>query len=306
MSETYRASDANRITREYLDRILIEERLLDADEPDISMELFGKKFSTPIMTPAFSHLPVYAEGRLRGDIEYSQAMTNLNACNWIGMCENPTYGELAEAHPGTIRIAKPSATRDRLYDQLNYAKSHGALAVGIDIDHTFGSDGKYDIVCDELMIRQTKNDLEEYVKAMGIPFIVKGVLSVQDAVKCAEAGVKGIVVSHHHGRLPFAIPPLMVLPEIAKEVGGHVKIFVDCHMDTGADAYKALALGADAVSVGRAFLPALEKDGVKGVEDYITAMNKELAYIMAFTACKKLDEIKPSVLWDKFTGKRLG
>jgi len=204
-----------------------------------------------------------------------------------------------------VRIVKPYADRDKVMDQFSHAQQLGAIAIGMDIDHIFGDDGDFDVVLGERMARQTMSDLREYVSAFSLPFVVKGVLSVRDAVKCAECGAAAILISHHHGRMPFAAPPLMLLPEIYREVGGThgVKIFVDCGIDTGADAYKALALGADAVAVGRAMMPSLQQDGVQGVYDYIKAMNDELAMIMAFTGCASLAEITSSALWRE--GRRL-
>ena len=299
--------DANEMTRKYLDRILIEERLIDSDLADTSLEIWGQNFSTPITTPAFSHLPVYSEGRENGLIEYSRAMKKLQAMNWVGMGENDAIGEVMDACPGTVRIIKPYADRDKIFAQIDYAKEHGALAVGIDTDHIFGMDGEYDIVLGEKMAPQSKAEIKELVDYAGIPFIIKGVLSSRDAIVAAEAGVKGIVVSHHHGRMPYAVPPIMVLPEIKKALSNdsEVKIFVDCHIDTGADAFKALALGADAVSVGRAILPDLEKNGVQGAIDYVAKMNAELRTLMNFTGASNIKDIDPDVLWDSISGKKL-
>ena len=79
-----------------------------------------------------------------------------------------------------------------------------------------------------------------------IPFIVKGILSVQDAYKCLQAGAAGIVVSHHHGIMDYALPPLKILPRIVKAVGGRMPVFVDCGIASGMDAMKALLLGRTA------------------------------------------------------------
>jgi len=299
--------DANDMTRQYLDRILIEERLIGSDLADISLEMWGRKFSSPITTPAFSHLPVYSEGRDNGLIEYSRAMNRLGAMNWVGMGENDAIEPVMDTCPGTVRIIKPYAERDKIFSQIDSAKEHGAIAVGIDTDHIFGMDGGYDVVLGELMAPQSEAQIRELVDYAGIPFVIKGVLSSRDALVAAECGVQGIVVSHHHGRMPYAIPPIMVLPEIRKVLAPYpnVKIFVDCHIDTGADAFKALALGADAVSVGRAILPDLEKKGVQGAVDYIEKMNAELRTLMNFTGAASLDDISADVLWDSVTGHKL-
>lgn len=295
--EEKRLSDANIITRNYLDSILVEERLVDSVLPSLEIEFFGETFAGPIMTPAFSHLPAYHGRELTGLEEYSIAAKNLGIVNWCGMMENDMFAKLAATGARTVRIIKPYEDREKILDQMVFAERSGALAVGIDIDHIFGK-GQYDVVLGERMAPQTKEDLQSYVKTTGLPFVVKGVLSVQDAVKCAEAGVKGIVVSHHHGRMPYAVPPLMVLPEIAKALkGSGVKIVVDCSIDTGADAYKALALGADGVSVGRVILPSLEEKGVAGAEQYIKEMNDELSMMMSFTGFSGIKELDASALW---------
>ena len=295
--EEKRLSDANVITRNYLDSILVEERLIDSVLPSLEIEFFGETFTGPIMTPAFSHLPAYHNREMTGLEEYSIAARNLGIVNWCGMMENDVFAKLTATGARTVRIIKPYEDREKILDQIAFAERNGALAVGVDIDHIFGM-GQYDVVLGERMASQTKEDLQSYVMATGLPFVVKGVLSTQDAVKCAEAGVKGIVVSHHHGRMPYAVPPLMVLPEISEALKGFdVKIVVDCSIDTGADAYKALALGADAVSVGRAILPSLEEKGAAGAEQYIKEMNDELSMMMSFTGFSNIKELDASALW---------
>lgn len=293
----YRLMDTNEITRAYMDSILIEERLIDSILPDIQMEFLGETFSGPVMMPAFSHLPAYNGRDKSGLVEYSEAAKSCNIVNWCGMMENDTFLELLKTGARTIRIIKPYADRAKVMDQIVFAQENGAFAVGVDIDHIFGAGG-YDVVVGEAMTSQSQEDIRGYVAATDLPFVVKGVLSVRDAVKCAEAGVKVIVVSHHHGILPFAVPPFMVLPEIKKAlVGTGVTIVVDCGIDRGVDVYKALALGADAVSVGRAMLPSLEKQGSAGVEEYVRGMHRELIKVMGMTGARALREIDPTTLW---------
>lgn len=289
-----------RFTREYLDSLYIEERLVGAKEPCLQMELFGETFASPIMTPAFSHMKTFASERENALVEYSRAAAELNQVNWVGMSTNEEFGEALLAGARTIRIIKPYADKDEIYSRIEFAEKGGALAVGVDIDHVFGETGKYDVCFGNLMTCQTIADLRGYANSTKLPFVVKGVLSVQDALACAEAGVQGIVVSHHHGRMPFAIPPLMILPEIVKVLGERdkrrVKIFVDCSMDSGVDAFKALALGADAVSAGRILMPGLVKEGCEGVKAKLRAMNEELAEIMAYTGTGSLAQMDGTVL----------
>ena len=180
----------------------------------------------------------------------------------------------------------------------------GALAVGMDLDHSFGGNGKPDVVLGLPMRPRTQKDIESYVKRTKLPFIIKGVLSAVDARKCLDAGVQGIVVSHHHGILPTAVPPLMVLPEIARVIGGRIPIFVDCGVMNGTDAFKCLALGATAVSVGRPVMGPIQEKGPQGACEVIEAVTAELAGDMARTASPDIRHIDPSLLWRR-NGTRL-
>lgn len=127
---------------------------------------------------------------------------------------NEEYAEISAVGVNTARIIKTFADHSIIIDQIKFAKEHGAVAVGIDIDHVPGTDGKYDVVDGIPMGPVLLEDLKEYVKIAEIPFVAKGVLSVQDAIKAKEAGCSAIVVSHHHGRIPFGIAPLQILPRI--------------------------------------------------------------------------------------------
>lgn len=297
--QTLRPSDANVITRHYLDSILVEERLIDATEASLDTTIFGKTFRTPIMMPAFSHLKAFIKDRGNAMTEYTAAAKKLGMLNWVGMCENEEFGEILGIDVPTVRIIKPYADKNKVLDQIAYAEEHGAFAVGMDIDHIFGANGCYDVVDGEAMSCQTMDDIRAYAAATKLPFIVKGILSAVDAKKCVDCGVRGLVVSHHHGRMPFAVPPLMVLPEIQKAVdnGTNVEIFVDCGIDSGADAFKAIAMGADAVAVGRAILPPLMKNGAEGIEEYVEKMNADLKMLMGYTGCSCVDACRSDVLW---------
>lgn len=291
-----RLSDANVITQKYMDSLLIEARYIDSVVADIDIEFLGDTFSMPVMTPAFSHLGNYAGRENNGLEEYSLAAKECNILNFCGMMENDQFKRIADTGAKTIRIVKPYADNGKVKDQMQYAESVGAFGVGIDIDHIFGNEG-YDIVVGEKMSFQTADMLRSYAEMVKIPFVIKGVLSVSDAVKCAEIGAKAIIVSHHHGRIPYAVPPMMVLPEIRKALAGRdVKIIVDCGIASGADVFKALALGADAAAVGRSMLPSLEKDGVKGVCSFIKRVGDELRYLMSCTGYTKVSDIDDSVI----------
>ena len=294
-----RADDANVYNRSYLDSIHVEMRVIDAVEPSLKTIIFGEEFDSPIMMPAFSHLNKVLKNGKKPMLEYAKAARDLHTVNWVGMEPDEEYAEIAAEGARTVRIIKPFADHEMILDQIRFAIEHGAIAVGVDIDHVPGTNGRYDIVDGLPLGPVLLSDLKEYVKAAGnTPFIAKGVLSVQDALKCKDAGCAGIVISHHHGRIPFGIAPLMVLPKIkAALASSGISLFVDCGIDTGYDAYKALALGADAVSVGRGILKPLLQEGAEGVRETIGKMNEQLSELMMYTCVKDTRSFDASVLY---------
>ena len=288
-------SNPDIITREYFDSLLLKTRYLDSDIPSTSMTLFGEKFDTPIMTAALSHLHNTAEN---GMVTYAKAAALSNAVHWVGMGEDEELEAVLATGARSIKIIKPHADNAEVFRKIEHAVSHGCFAVGMDIDHAFNSNGGYDNVFGLAMKPKSTEELAEFVAAAKVPFIVKGVLSPEDAEKSVKAGAAGLVVSHHHGMMQYSVPPLLVLPEILSAVGGSVPVFVDCGIESGMDAYKCLALGAAAVSVGRHLMPLL-KQGPEAVAARIKEMTAELAGVMARTGVKSLKDIDPSVIIKK-------
>lgn len=280
------------ITREYFDSMLITPRYLDSDLPDLSIEMFGRTYKTPIMTAALSHLHNTCEN---GMVEFAKGAKEMGALHFVGMGEDKELEDIIASGADTVKIVKPHADDAEVFRKIEHAVKNGAVAVGMDIDHAISWNGEYDNVFGLPMRPKTTAQLAEYVKAAGVPFIVKGVLSAADAEKCVEAGAAAVLVSHHHGIMNCMVPPLFILPEIVAAVNGQAKIIVDCGIESGMDVFKALALGADGVGVGRNLMGPL-KDGAKGVAARIDEMNRELITVMARTGAKTVAEIDPSVI----------
>ena len=100
------AADANLHNRRYLDELLVEMRVIDAYEPDLTLNLFNETFSSPIMMPAFSHLnKVGIEGRTPMQ-EYAAAAKELNLVNWVGMEPDEEYESIAREGARTVRIIR--------------------------------------------------------------------------------------------------------------------------------------------------------------------------------------------------------
>lgn len=284
--------NADEITRAYLDSLLLETRYINADIPDTEFKLWGESFSTPIMTAALSHLNNVCEN---GMVELAKGAKEANALYWCGMGEDEELEQILATGARTVKIIKPHADNREVLRKIDHAVSHGAFAVGMDIDHAFSGNGTYDVVCGLPMRPKTTEELKAFVEHSSVPFVVKGVLSAQDAENCLEAGVSGIVVSHHHGIMEYSVPPLMVLPDILKVVDGRIPVFVDCGMENGMDVYKALALGATAVGVGRELMKPL-KNGSEAVAGRIREMTGELAAVMARTGIHSLAEMDATII----------
>ena len=226
---------------------------------------------------------------------YAQAAKACNAVHWFGMGEDKDLEDIIATGARTIKVIKPHADNAEIFRRIKHAVNAGCFAIGMDIDHSFDFKGNYDTVLGLPMKAKTTAEIKSFVKASRLPFIVKGVLSVSDARKCLEAGCAGIVISHHGGHLKYSIPPLMVIEDIVDAVGGKMKIFVDCGIASGFDAYKCLALGADAVSVGRHLMPLLQQ-GAEAVANRMKAMTSELAGVMTATGVRNLREMDPTVI----------
>ena len=292
-----RPGNADNITRQYFDSLLIKLRHIDGGIPNTKIELFGEKFDTPIMMAALSHLDKY---RPDGTTVMARGAKDANAVNWVGLCDtDDEVRSICNTGAKTIWIIKPSADESVIFRHIELAEEVGCLAIGMDVDHAFTKNGTYMTLFGDALESKTLKQIEKYVKATKLPFIVKGVLHVDDAKKSVEAGASGIVLSHHHGIFDFAVPPVMVLPEIKEAVGEKIKIFVDCGITSGIDAFKALALGADAVSVGRPVMPVIEKSGSEGVTELIKEYTAQLAGAMGFTATIDIAHMDPSVIVSK-------
>jgi 4-hydroxymandelate oxidase len=131
----------------------------------------------------------------------------------------------------------------------------------------------------------------------GLPLLVKGILTAEDATLAREAGVDGVVVSNHGGRQLDSSPaPISVLPEVLDAVGDAMPVLVDGGVRRGTDVLKALALGARAVLVGRPCAWGLAVGGEAGVADVLRILVDEFRNAMALTGCRTVGEITPALV----------
>jgi isopentenyl diphosphate isomerase/L-lactate dehydrogenase-like FMN-dependent dehydrogenase len=133
--------------------------------------------------------------------------------------------------------------------------------------------------------------------ASGLPVLVKGILRGDDAALACERGVDGIVVSNHGGRqLDASIASLDALPEVVEAVGGRVPVLMDGGVRRGTDVLKAIALGADAVLVGRPIAYALAAEGEEGVASVLGILRAEVHNAMALAGCRAVAEIERDLI----------
>ena len=295
--------DAFTINIDALDSYKLNMRLIhDAKSPDISVELFGKKMDMPIFAAPVSGTTLNMGGKFTEE-EYISWV--IGGCRDAGIY--PMVGdtavdsflitnldELKKFNGEGIAIIKPWEN-DNVISKIKLAEEAGAYAVGMDIDAagliTLALHGKP-------VGPKTVEEIKEIVKNTKLPFILKGIMTVEDAKLAVEAGVDAIVVSNHGGRVLDQTPGVAdVLPEIAEAVKGKVTILADGGVRTGVDILKMIALGADAVLIGRPFVTASFGGEREGVKIYVESLKSELKSAMVLTGCNSIKDIDAKIIY---------
>ena len=283
--------DSIQIAREYMDSLLVESRIIGAVPPSTRFTFLGETFETPIMTAALSHIDL--AGMAQGAKEAGAPVS-------IGMGDNEAFGQVLATGAKVIKIIKPYADPDRITSRIRFAEEHGAMAVGMDVEHSIHADSpEADNIHGLQMKLPSMDELRGYIRSTKLPFFIKGALSVQDAQRCLDLGCAGIILSHHNGLMRYAVPPVRLLPEIRDAVGDRLLLIADGGMESGYDAFKALALGADAVTVGRPLMAPLKEKGPAGVREVLETMTAQLQAMMYRTGSADLKHIDPTVIWEK-------
>lgn len=284
-----------KITRDYLDSLTIETRVIDSVRASTEMMLFGETFATPVMTAPLSSLGAICPNPM---VELAKGARDAGAVMWVGIGEGQELKEIIETGVKTIKIIKPYKDNKLIFAKIAEAEQYGVFAVGMDIIFSFGGNIGDSLVRPDLMGPKTLAEIKSFVQATKLPFILKGVLSEHDARKALEAGVAAIVVSHHGGStLDYAVPPLKILPRIAKVIDGKIPIFVDSGIVRGTDVFKALALGASGVLIGRTAMAGLATGAAEGAKKIIIGTNEELRRVMSLTGSSTLQQIDSKVIW---------
>jgi len=269
---------------------------------DTSCELFGTALSCPVLAAPITGTNLNMGGALTEE-EYTKIVVsgckNAGTIGVVGDGALPKMyhaglSAIAECGGFGIPIFKPRADFDAIKERLEAAARVDCIAVGMDVDAAA-------FLTMDLMQQavETKSveQLKEIINVTDLPFIVKGVMTVWDAVAAVEAGAAAIIVSNHGGRVLDNMPgTLHVLPDIVSVVKKKITILVDGGIRSGADVLKCIALGADAVLIGRPISLAAFGAGIEGVEFYVNDIRKELENSMILTGCSSIREITPDVV----------
>lgn len=270
---------------------LVEKRPIDT-----SLSLFGKELKYPFFAGPVGAVNLHY-GDCLNDVSYNDIL--VSACAEFGIAAFTGDGvdsnvmlaatkAIKKADGFGIPTVKPWNI-ELIREKLELVKESGAFAVAMDID---AAGLPFLKNLNPPAGSKSVEELREIVDAAGLPFIVKGIMTVKGALKAKEAGASAIVVSNHGGRVLDQCPATAeVLEEIADAVGGSMKILVDGGIRSGTDVFKALALGADAVIIARPFVTAVYGGGREGVESYIQKISGELADTMAMCGVASLEEI---------------
>jgi len=147
---------------------------------------------------------------------------------------------------------------------------------------------------------QTWKELEHYRKLFPRKLVVKGIMSPADAIRCAEIGCDGIIVSNHGARqLDQAPASLDVLPAVKRAVGDKMTVMLDSGVRRGADILIAMCLGADFCFFGRPTLYGAVAGGLDGVKKAVDIFRGEIDLVMGQIGCPSLDQLGPDFLWDE-------
>ena len=280
--------DSVQIARMYMDSLLVESRIVGAVKPDTTFRFLGETFTMPIMTAALSHLDL---------VSMAEGAKQAGACVSIGMGGNGEFGAVLSTGAKVMKIIKPYADEREIMSRIEFAEANGALAVGMDVEHAVNVDDAEDSVVVGLQMKQpTLAELGKVIRSTKLPFFIKGALSVQDALRCRDLGAAGVILSHHNGLMRYAVPPVMILPEIRKAVGRDLILIADGGIESGFDAFKALARGADAVTMGKALMGPLKEKGAEGVKEVLQKAAGQLQAMMIRTGTKNLKHMDPSVI----------
>lgn len=286
---------------EALDRLHLKARLISRhSDPETKSSFFGHEVAFPIFCTSMSGVKISMGGGL-SELEFARAV--ISGCKTAGTIgfigdgaetleDRPGVQAISEAGGWGVQIFKPREQKV-LLGLIQEAQAAGAIAVGVDLD---GAGSVAMGLKGQPVFRKSVSELKELVQSTSLPFILKGITSVEDASAALETGCKVVAVSNHGGRtLDSMLGIADTLPRLVPLLKGRVVITADGGIRTGFDALKMLALGADFVMTGREFIRAAMGGGAEGVSAEAGFLAQDLKKAMIMTGCNTLAEINADV-----------
>ncbi|WP_160138709.1 alpha-hydroxy-acid oxidizing protein [Chryseobacterium sp. c4a] len=306
---------------------LLPKVLNNVQKVDTSVEVLGSVISSPIMIAPSAWHKIYSQN---GECDTVAAAKAFNISYVISSFSTLDFSEISSDLSNCWYQILMSRDKQLMKKWINKAESAGCSAIVITIDAPLGcsickvSDSDAPSTefppAAELPLLPTDPALpyqnldEYYPQYMGsasgwedirdiisftkLPVILKGILHPADAEKALETGVRGIIVSNHGGRqLDNAIASLDALALIPESVKNTIEVYMDEGIRTGGDIFKALALGAKSVLIGRAAIYGLAVNGKEEMLDVLSTLQKELITIMHMCGCSSVNEIDKSLLY---------
>ncbi len=284
--------------------ILINMDTIAEDKPvDTTYDFFGKQLDLPVFAaPVGSVVNHY--GKKLNEMEYDTGL--VSGCMEAGIAAFLGDGQAPDCYGSAMEMLKEFGfavptikpwNQELVFERIDRAKKAGAKVMAMDIDgsglpflkNTIPPSGSKSVA-----------QLREIIEYAGVPFILKGIMTVRGAQKALEAGASGIIVSNHGGRVLDQTPATAwVLPEIARAVGGQMTVMVDGGIRTGMDVFKALALGADSVLIGRPMVTCVYGAGKDGIVAYVNQLRSELTDAMQMCGVHSLREIGADQIYKK-------
>ncbi|HEY8961828.1 MAG TPA: alpha-hydroxy acid oxidase [Luteolibacter sp.] len=315
-----------RENREAFDKRRLSPRVLvDFSGANTRVELFGRTFSHPILiAPTAFHRLVHPQGELAtvlgaaaleaGMVVSTQASVSLEDVAattgsplWFQLYIQPDRGFTGELIRRAEAVGYEALviTVDAPVNGLRNREQRAGFRLPSGIEPLNLRGLASPAACSSVFDPAYESGLPKWedlvwLKAQTrLPVLLKGVLAPEDAAKALEAGVDGLIVSNHGGRTLDTVPStLEVLPHVADEVAGRIPVLMDGGIRRGTDILKAIALGADAVMIGRPVLHGLAVAGATGVAHVLKILRSELEVAMLLAGRPTLASIDRSVLWD--------
>lgn len=269
---------------------------------DTSVELFGRTFKYPFFAGPVGAMTLHY-GEKYDDLAYNNLL--VDACAKGGIAAFTGDGTNAKVMEGATAAIKAADglgiptvkpwNLETIREKMELVKASGSFAVAMDID---GAGLPFLKNLTPPAGSKTEDELREVAEMAGVPFIIKGIMTRRAALKAKDAGAAAIVVSNHGGRVLDQCPATAeVLEDIVEAVGGRMKILVDGGLRSGVDVFKALAMGADGVLLGRPFVTAVYGGAAEGVQCYIDKIGGELEDTMRMCGANTISDISRDMIF---------